>query len=114
MKDYYTRFVELSLQQCKQDDYGDRAKVRNHNVAWKKLIKLEEEMRQTGDDATLQRLLNHENERVKLNAAAFCLQLEILVEKSVLILKEVLDNSDDWTSAVSAKMLLQNREHSES
>lgn len=112
MKDDAALFVELSLQQCKQDDYGNRAKVRKHNAAWKKLLKLEEKMRQNGDEDTLHRLLEHEDERVKANAAAFCLQSRILVDKSVAILKELRDTSNDWTVAFSAKMLLRKEEDS--
>ena len=51
-------------------------------------------------------LLNHKDDRVKVNAASFCLKSKILVEKSTIALKKVIDNSDDSTMCFSAKMLL--------
>lgn len=33
MKDYYDLFVKLSLQQCTENDYADKAKVRRRNAA---------------------------------------------------------------------------------
>ena len=33
MEDYYDLFVKLSLQQCTENDYADKAKVRRHNAA---------------------------------------------------------------------------------
>ena len=46
MKDYYNEFVKLSLQQCNKNDYANKLKVINHNVASKKLI-------QISDDSTI-------------------------------------------------------------
>ena len=78
MKDYYNLFVELSLQQCTKNDYENKLKVKKHNAAYKKLNKLQDEMmKNIGDDA-LHALLNHEDDRVKVNAASFCLNSEVL------------------------------------
>lgn len=88
MKDYYNLFVELSLQQCTKNDYGNKLKVKKHNAAYKKLNKLQDEMmKNIGDDA-LHTLLNHEDDRVKVNAASFCLNSEVLVEQSILTLEK--------------------------
>ena len=108
MKDYYNLFVELSLQQCTKNDYGNKLKVKKHNAAYKKLNKLQDEMmKNIGDDA-LHALLNHEDDRVKVNAASFCLKSEVLVEQSILTLEKIIAGSDDPTICFSAKMLLQN------
>ena len=37
MKDYYTEFVNLSLQQCTKEDYKYKSRVRKHNRAFKKI-----------------------------------------------------------------------------
>ena len=50
MKDYYNLFVELSLQQCAQSDYANKPKVKKHNVASKKLKKLQDEMKQNASE----------------------------------------------------------------
>ena len=107
MKDYYNLFVELSLQQCAKNDYANKLKVKKHNAASKKLNKLQDEMKQNVSEDILNMLLNHEDDRVKVNAASFCLQTSNLVEPSVLTLKKIINDSDDSTICFSAKMLLQ-------
>ena len=106
MKDYYNLFVELSLQQCTKNDYANKLKVKKHNAASKKLNKLQEEMKQNVSEDILYVLLNHEDDRVKVNAAAFCLQSEILVDQSVRSLEKVINGSADSTICFSAKMVL--------
>ena len=107
MKDYYDLFVELSLQQCTKSDYANKLKVQKHNAASKKLNKLQDEMMQNISNDTLCALLNHEDDRVKVNAASFCLKSEVLVEQSILTLKKIIADSNDSTICFSAKMLLQ-------
>ena len=46
MKDLYSSFVELSLQQCVKSDYSNKQKVYAHNTASKKLKLLQTEMEQ--------------------------------------------------------------------
>ena len=110
MKDYYNLFVELSLQQCTKNDYANKLKVKKHNVATKNLNKLQDEMMQNMTEDTVCALLNHEDDRVRVNAAFFCFHSGILAEQSVFTLKKVIDDSDDSTICFSAKMLLQKYE----
>ena len=107
MKDYYDLFVKLSLQQCTENDYADKAKVRRHNAAFKKLYKLQDETKRNMSEEALLILLNHEDDRVKVNAASFCLQWGILVGQSVQTLKKAADTSGDRTIRLSAETLLQ-------
>jgi len=107
MKDYYNLFVELSLQQCNKNDYANKAKVKAHNAASKLLIQLQEEMKHTVNEEILYKLLNHEDVRVRLNAASFCMQVGVLVKQSIDILRKIIDESDDSTLNFSARMLLQ-------
>jgi hypothetical protein len=106
MKDYYNIFVELSKQQCTKNDYANKFKVKKHNVALKNLNSLQDEMSQNVNDDMLRMLLNHEDDRVKVNAASFCLKSRILVDQSIITLKRIIDNSADPTICFSAKMLL--------
>ena len=106
MKDYYSTFVELSLQQCKKSDYGDKRKVKRNNVAFTKLNSMQEEMKQNFSEEKLCALLNHEDDRVKVNAAVFCLKFNILLEKAVLTLEKIRDGLDDSTISFSAEMTL--------
>ena len=107
IKDYYNSFAELSLQQCVENDYANKRKVKKHNAACKKLNELQEKMKQNVGEDTLYMLLNHEDDRVKINAASFCLQSQILAAQSVLTLEKIMNTSDDATIRLSAKMLLQ-------
>ena len=107
MKDYYNLFVELSLQQCTKNDYANKLKVKKSNAAAKKIYKLQDEMMQNISKNALFMLLNHEDDRVKVNAASFCLHASVLIEQSVLTLKRIIADSDDSTICFSAKMLLQ-------
>ena len=109
MKDYYNLFVELSLQQCTKNDYANKLKVKKHNIATKKLKMLQDEIKQNVSEPMLYMLLNHEDDRVKINATSFCLQTEILIDQAILVLKRIIDVSDDSTICFSAKMLLQKR-----
>ena len=108
MKDYYNLFAELTLLQCTEIDYTDKRKVKSSNAAFIKLDKLQEEMKQNVSDDVWRSLLCHKDDRVKVNAASFCLRSGILVECAVLTLKRVIDDSDDSTMRFSAKMLLKN------
>lgn len=81
-------FVELSLQQCTKNDYANRLKVRAHNAAAKELRQLQAEMKQNNSEEILCRLLDHKDNRVKVNAASLCLQMNILVDQVVLVLKK--------------------------
>ena len=107
IKFYYNFFLFFFQQNFNKNDYGNKLKVKKHNAAYKKLNKLQDEMmKNIGDDA-LHALLNHEDDRVKVNAASFCLNSKVLVEQSILTLKKIIAGSDDPTICFSAKMLLQ-------
>ena len=108
MKDYYNLFVELSLQQCTKNDYANKQKVKKHNEASKFLKKLQDEMNKNVDNDVLYSLLKHEDDRVKINAASFCLHCGILIDHAVLTLRKIIDTSDDSTIRFSAEILLQN------
>lgn len=109
MKNFYKLFVDLSLQQCTQTDYVDKFKVNTHNTACKKLKQLESEMKQTNSGDVLRLLLDHNDDRVKINAASFCLNMNVFVDKAFITLRRIIENSPDKTVCFSAKMLLENK-----
>ena len=106
MKDYYKLFVELSLKQCTKDDYADKAKIKMHNIASEKLNQLQVEMKHDCADEVVCKLLSHEDDRVKINAASLCLRMDTLVDQAMQVLKNIIDNSSDSTMCFAAKMLL--------
>jgi len=97
-------FVALCLQLQRKDDYGDKQKRRKHNAAMDKLKKLEEKMENPSQG--LSRLLDHEDSRVRNQAAAACMALGLLHEKTVRTLRDVIVNEQDTTLKFSASMLL--------
>lgn len=107
MKNYYDLFVQLSLQQCLKNDYGDKEKVKAHNKASKKIRQLQEEMKINDCADILNNLLDYNDDRVRINAAYLCLKMNIHKEKVLLILNDIVDNTTDPTLAFSAKMALQ-------
>lgn len=107
MKDLYSSFVELSLQQCAKSDYSNKQKVKAHNTASKKLKLLQTEMEKNDSKELLCMLLSHEDDRVKINAASMCLQMNIIVDKAVYTLEKIVVFSDDSTMSFAAKMILQ-------
>lgn len=113
MKEYYNKFVELSMQQCTKNDYADKNKVKVHNEASKKLLQLQEEMKKIDYLEILQDLLNHDDDRVKINAASFCFRMNVYREKVVNVLKSIINTSNDNTIRFSAEMILENLIRSE-
>lgn len=112
---YYLMIVELSKIQLTQDDYGDKKKVKLSNRAFKTLLGIEKEMqkelrRENRGECIdiLNRLLDHEDDRVKINAGNFCLQEGVLTEKAWEVLKRVANRSEDTTLRLSAAMVMQN------
>lgn len=105
MNDYYEKCVQLSMRLCKAEDYIDKKRVRVHNAAMGKLLKLEKEMIKTDCSGDFAELLRHEDERVRLNAAAMCLRHGLMCDAAEQTLTELTKCSDN-TIAFSANMLL--------
>lgn len=106
MKDYYDLFVKLSLQQCCKDDYLDKQKVWMHNNASVKLQSLQAEMKKNDCVDVLVRLLNYDDDRVRLNAASLCIHMGVLCDEAKSALKNIVDCSTDSVMSFSAKMVL--------
>jgi len=106
MKEKIDLFIELSLQQCKKDDYGNPESVRIHNKAVGKLSVLKTQINITESKEEFKTLLLHNDSRVKINAAEFCLEQQILIDNARNSLQEVLDTETDSTLIFSAKQLL--------
>lgn len=108
MKDYYDLFVRLSLKQCLAEDYSKKGRVAAHNRATKKLLEIQEEMKETDNlEDILNDLLDHGDDRVKINAAFFGIQTNLHKEKVRQVLNEIVDAKKDPTIWFSAKMGLQ-------
>ena len=106
---YFDLFVRLSLQQCNKNEYGETEKIEQHNLATKKLRCLQAVMKSKQLTDVLSRLLSHGDDRVRINAASFCIELCVFTSRAENVLKDIIKNNDDPTMRFSAKMLLQTK-----
>lgn len=107
MKNYYDEFVKLAMQLCCKDDYEDMQKVRKNNRAMNKLLLLRREMQKNECQDILFKLLRHEHERVRMSAAAACLEMNVYAIEATEVLRNIMQLSGDVTYRFNAKMLLQ-------
>lgn len=105
-KDYYNLFVDLCLKRCLTDDYEDKSKVRQHNRAMNKLLKLQTEMEEIGCSEILDKLLLHDDDRVRLSAGTFGVDFASHREKSIIVINDVAKNSKDKMLSFDAYMVL--------
>ena len=105
MTKYYEKFVQLSMQLCKVEDYAHKCKVRAHNKAMDTLLKLETEMIKADCSDDLDKLLRHDDERVRLSAAAMCLRYDLMSGAAEQTLT-VQTMCSDKTIGLAAEMLL--------
>ncbi len=109
MTDNYEKSVQLATQFCKAEDYAHRGKVRTHNEAMDKLSQLEAEMIKADCTGDLTMLLRHDDERVRLSAAAMCLRHGLMDGVAEQALTE-LTKCSDKTIGFAAEMVLKNKE----
>ena len=79
-----------------------------HNKAVEKLSKLKDEITVIESEEILKILLLYNDSRVKINAAQFCFEKQVLIEDAINSLNEVVKTEKDTTLNFSAKMLLKN------
>ena len=90
MKDYFNDFVKLATQLIFNNDYyGSKLKVNMHNRAMKKLLLLKKEIIDLNDIDLLDKLLQHEDERVKMHACDLCVTMDYNVENALQILQDL-------------------------
>lgn len=106
--EYYDLFIKLSLQLCTKEDYIDKRKVKQHNVAMKKLEHLRKEIKQQNNYEALNSLLKHKDERVRLNAASWCVKEGVFVDQAVSVLELIMNDCTDETFSFTAEILLKN------
>ncbi len=107
MRNYYDEFVNLTTQLCSKEDYSSMKKVRKNNRAMDKLILLKKEMQKSGCQDILLELLHHDHERVRMSAAATCLEWGVHLLEAVSVLRTIMLYSSDSTYRFNAKMILQ-------
>ena len=105
----YCLFVELALQQCTKNDYADKEKREKHNVAAKKLEQLKAKMRTYDCEDILGKLLAHEDDRVKINAASMCMQMNVRSAEATHALQSIVAASEDAAMCFAAQMLLRQK-----
>ena len=78
-----------------------------HSLALKIAIKKQKVIRPRRSEAeeTARSLLRHPDERVKLNAAFLCLNMNTHISDAINVLREIQEHSTDPTLRMTAKML---------
>lgn len=110
MKSDYDLFVDLCKRQNLKDDYANSFKGISHNLAMKKLKSLQKKIEKNKDFILLENLMHHDDDRVRLNAASFALELGVNLKLSRFILEDIKKNSKDVTVSFSAEQLIKNVE----
>lgn len=102
-------YIKYHSKLCnKREDYYSKKNVLIHNKAMRKLIALREEIAADMDTANevYKLLLSCENIYVQQSAASDCLKLNIHVDQSLQILKDIIENGDRMQSMAAKRMLL--------
>ena len=105
-KDYYNLFINLCLKTCLEDDYEHKSRVRANNRAMDKLLKLQKEMKEIDCSEILDKLLLHDDDRVRLYAGTFGVDFPSHREKSIIVINDVAKNSYDKMLSFDAYMVL--------
>ena len=93
---------------CTRADLLDKKKIRVHNDAVKKQMKLEEQMMQEEDrcESLARELLEHPAERVRLCAASYCLRADFAFDDAIRVANKIRLTSSDATTQLSADYAL--------
>ena len=105
-KDYLKQYLACCGALCFEDDYTDRKKRKAHNAAMTQLEALHSELAQLDCTEIMAELLRNEDERVQLNAAAFCLRQGLHETRARQILSTLSETSRDASIGFSASMVL--------
>ena len=107
LEKYVDDYILLCSKLCKDSNDYNRSKVQQNNRAYKKLTRLKLEI--SKDIATALNvysiLLNDQNVFIQQSAATDCLKLNIHIEESVHVLRNI-SHSTDRMRAISAKRTL--------
>ena len=107
MKDYYQSFVGLCLQMYRWKEINDDEKFKKHNLAVQRLEKLKKEMSEVDCSEVMERLLAHDDDRVKMSAAYFCIKQGYHTDKARQIVTEIFnDKSKDPVVRIDAMILI--------
>ena len=104
MEDIYNQYVELCENMCTADDYVDKAKLRKHNQAMRKILDLHKKMKEFDSSELLAKLLSNSNEQVILHAASFGIQNDVLYCRSMKALENLDARSKDPSISINAHM----------
>ncbi len=106
MENYKERIIELALSTNSATDYGDKAKLRRHNAAMKKLYAISLELKEDKQKAAqvYTELLTHPEEKVRYTAAAELIQLDICTKEAYSVMRKIWCEGEDLLISLHAKM----------
>lgn len=104
MKDYLERFIADCRLLCSGHEYANKKRLKQHNQAMDRLMKLQKEMFAEIDHCSdlAYELLNHSEEKVRLCAGSYCLMARIHQEIAIQTLLAIEHTSQDKMLAACA------------
>ena len=93
----FDEFVTICEKTCSADEFKSKKRRTEHNAAMTSLEKLKKKMfvEQEHCLSIAVALMQHDNEKVRINAAAYCLEANISVETAKQVLLDIYRNSSD-------------------
>ncbi len=108
MIEFFDEYVKYVSQLCKKQEDYTKEKVAKHNKAVKNLLILKKQIKADKIIANevYDLLLCYDDTNVQQSAATDCLSLNIHIDKSLQILKNVSKNGDTMSSMSAKRTLL--------
>lgn len=108
-EDIINQYIKQFITLCrKTGNYDNKIGVVRHNRAVKQLEKLHEEVKENKEMAEkiYNKLMNQEEESVRVTAASYCLAMNIKTEKAEEVLKEIIQKGKSPVERLEAKMTI--------
>lgn len=105
---YFEKFIGYALKTCATlDELADRNARQKHNRAMTSLYRLMHDRMYAEPDRCADialRLMEHPDARVRLNAAAYCLQAEVLTGQATALLQQLSQDDPNDLIRMNAKL----------
>lgn len=105
---YINKFIKLCARLCKKKEDYTKTNVFKHNKSMKKLAELYNELSDDKYNAEIiyNTLMNNDDENIRAIAAYHSLSLNINIDKSQEVLKNIIKNTNNPIEKFNAEMTL--------
>lgn len=108
--EFIKRFINACTKLCKEKEDYTKTNVIKHNIAMKKLAEIYNELSNDKNNAKIvyNKLMNDNDESIRMMAAVHSLSLNINMDKAEEVLKEIIGNANNPIEKFNAEMILIN------